>query len=297
MPIPRIANTSYPIENSRCEWIESGQEILEEERGRDTQNYQGPVFIGSTEANLDTMLSHLQRVDAQGPLHIGVSGWHNYDIAAKMNTDILIVDINPKMIQFHEITIDLLKNCEKPASFEAKAIEKLIPFLQEVDGYVTTYNESGIAQREKYDRKSVGSIHDVLIKYFKSERSRSHSWLSQDSSYAYMRSLALNGKIHCITGDLSNSNDVIRVLDKIRQLSRTVTSLYISNVAEWMISKKQKEDLRINVLELFQLNISIDSQTQVSPIIIDSVRQVQWIGPDILSQRIHTKPKEWIPEG
>jgi len=85
-------------------------------------------FVNSNEGGIKASAEVLKKVRFAGKgVHLGVSGWHNYDISVITKPEfIIIMDESLDVKEFHEHTINLLKKATNREEFIAQIAKKLL---------------------------------------------------------------------------------------------------------------------------------------------------------------------------
>lgn len=193
-----------------------------------------PEFVYSTANEFCTrkvrkVLHEVQGVPRGARCAVGVSCWHNFDIAFSRKSDLVVLmDNNTAVKNFNNLTLQALKCCSSRQEFA----QFMLKSMQEV-----SYNQ-------KYDKLKVASFDHSgpLAEQLKIELVREGSWLSADESYGFIRKLVLNDKVPVFRVNLTairvESDDFNPVFGKIRGLVESaglkIDTLYISNIIDYL---------------------------------------------------------------
>lgn len=228
----------------------------------------GFCYIGTNEL----ITPELKQSVSDKTCHIGVSGWHNFDIAWRTRSNrVILIDLNINQTKFMKWTLEYIISNDDRFKF----IKNMINFI-----YDTRVNQSQeireISRNNNYKNKrqlinlklenhlnfhpNVSSDpsykllnhnniskEDVEITEIKNEIIRHGSWLSNDDSYNYIRKLACDDMITIIH---KNIIDIDPILQLLNNNSHHVGTFYISNVADYLsINDKHRLISIVNKLQ------------------------------------------------
>lgn len=208
------------------------------------------VFITTNESKVKNSKKILERWQIEGAEegHIGVAGWHNYDIAVLTKSSfIIITDISERTIQFHRWTIKNLKEAESKEDFikkmsaeiaseiEASGLDDLPTrryniMTRDPEGKIMISGEECLTYRDA----------DFWEKKFSHLDAWSGFWTSTVEGFKHIKRLAEEGKIIPLKLNLSDSAKVGLICDELKKNSLTVGTLYLSNVFSWLGEKKKE---------------------------------------------------------
>jgi hypothetical protein len=229
------------------------------------------VYVVTNEDRLDKTQEFLKKQPKiNNSCHIGVSGWHNFDIIAQRNSQLaLIFDFNPKNKSFLLDTLQILK-CSTTREDFRKNMTAWLRATQTPDTF-----DGGRFRREP-------------SKQIQFEFSRNGSWLSDDIAFNHIRQLALRNKIVVITEDIRNSDVFEKISTILKTHNMQIDTLYISNINNYMESEKDKADFSSTVNALMQKETILINCPRV---LIDD----PYVAPDVcyaqisLEQRVMSK--------
>ncbi len=142
-------------------------------------------------------------------LHIGVSGFFNYDlIAARKPSHALLVDCNPCTAEIHTVLEKAISTTSDPKSC-------LSLFLQMIDRYPVPamyYAQAGSSKKE-------------LLQ----ELSRPASWLASQETFSTIQRFYREKRIEIWIGNLLDPKTISFLQNKIKKQQFTLDTLYLSN--------------------------------------------------------------------
>lgn len=229
-------------------------------------NYQ-LCYIGTNEI----ISANLRKSEHNKKCHIGVSGWHNFDIIAQTYPNhAIIFDYNINQVKFmkwsiyyvnENVTRDkfldhILSHIKSTVENQEREVQRKIS--QQPNGCIEqlTYQFSSndirfypnlsldpsysLYHQNFFNQKNI-PLFEAEIRF---EMIRINSWLSNDQSYNYVRQMIKNDKIAILCLDARNLEPISRLLNENFFL---VDTFYISNVADYMKTEKDKNKLIENV--------------------------------------------------
>lgn len=182
------------------------------------------VYITTNESHLEETWEVFRQHPPQGEqsrIHIGCATWFNLDvISARRSQYGLILDFNPKNLQFIRKTIDLVRLSETRQAFTLAMRE----YLSSLRG----------AERDTFfhaDQR--GSPIDRI----EQELTRMRSWLSSDESYLYIKNeIVGRDRLVAITEDIRNVDTFSHIREILNQNQIAIDTLYLSNTCNFMNS-------------------------------------------------------------
>ncbi|USQ14680.1 hypothetical protein J2N86_05085 [Legionella lytica] len=207
------------------------------------------VYINTNEHYVKPVFDQIglfpQVIDA---MHIGFSGWHNFDIMVQRKSSRgIICDINPENALFMHYTLKYLIRCANKDEF----IQKMTQFVKknQYEGSRTNFEKSSYHSivKPKSIKFSLNISeeypdHYAVIEEIALEQQRETSWLFTDERYDYIRALALTDKIAVITQSICEHETFARIRRLLTENSIPIDTVYVSNIGEWMCTKEQKTD-------------------------------------------------------
>lgn|GEM_PF-5428081 len=170
------------------------------------------VYVLSNEENSEAVQETLSKKKLENPendAHVGVSGWQNYDLCiAGRSKFLLLVDINGCECLIHELT------------------GKAILAAKDVDDFVSKILEAFKKEtRFKIRPEDIDNIQNKKI-----------FWLQTPGGFDKIKKLYNEGKVkikHFNIADPESANRIVNCLQN--NGIQTIHTLYISNVADWLI--------------------------------------------------------------
>jgi hypothetical protein len=171
------------------------------------------IYLLSNESGQEDALDLLERLDAKaGNVHVGVSGWQNYDVIVARNSDAaVIVDINQATCELHRLTARAIQTADHVDDFVRRFFE-----LLKKEQFPEFSKKDEIFQKRVY-------------------------WLRHPGGYAKIRQMYLDHKIHILPSNIATSECFFN-FRRIVDLSQ-IETLYISNVAEWLTKGAHDNEL------------------------------------------------------
>ncbi|MDR3503198.1 MAG: hypothetical protein P4L79_11530 [Legionella sp.] len=230
---------------------------------------QAGVYINTNEHRVKPIfdqVSSFPRIPES--IHIGFSGWHNFDIMSQRESSRgIICDINPENALFMHYTLKYLIGCSTRDEF----IEKMTQFVKKnkYDGSRTNFEKNpdlhfvkpksikfSLNISEEYPE------HFAVTEEIALEQQRETSWLFTDERYHYIRNLALTDKIVVITESICAHEAFLRIRRLLTDNAIQIDSVYVSNIGEWMWTQEQQANFleTISVLLTDNETILIDAK-------------------------------------
>ncbi|OCH97542.1 hypothetical protein A8135_14210 [Legionella jamestowniensis] len=182
------------------------------------------------------------------PVHVGFSGWHNFDIMAKrLSSRAFICDVNPENTLFLSTALKYIRLYEDKSMFIVKMTEFVRKYKYEgsrtnVDreSYLGTIGPKSIKFSFNVSDEYPYSDHTSILEEIALEEKRETSWLYTKERYAHIRKLALQDKIAIITEDICNNSVFFTIRSILITNFFQVDTLYVSNIGEWMFAEEQR---------------------------------------------------------
>lgn len=165
-------------------------------------------------------------------LHIGFSIWFNLDIIVTTRPDYaLIFDIDPSVYLFVYPTIKkAITNSNSRMEFKEQLLSDLF------------------ANEFMYPWK------EVCCEKFNSLMTASYGFLANDGNFFYLKEIIANNQVFFGKCDLANVDDMNRVREFTNTNQLALTSLYLSNIFEWLFQQSPSSvpDAKQSVQKLLQ---------------------------------------------
>ncbi len=205
------------------------------------------LFVNSNERGMASIEESLRNNSfTKKGCHVGVSAWHNYDIAATTHPEKLIIaDFAQVTHDFHATSIQLLKKCRTREEFISQMASRL---LQSSNGPITEKNfkdhfqfiiwenDQPVKLEDRHPQISAGNLYNIILDALKMEMSRSGSWLSSVSRFQYIQSLAKQDNIVTHHVHLTDQTSFQSFSTKLNQICSRVNTIYLSNAQDWIHS-------------------------------------------------------------
>lgn len=206
------------------------------------------VYIATNESNTSSIAQQLLSCAPQEPsCHIGFSGWHNFDIMSLRKSQYgIICDFNESSSLFLNAT---LKKLKKSATRQIFA-EKINQFIERKSTDYWSY----YVPKDKI-LFSFNITYDPLLKPKEEvlkELEREGSWLSQDESYTYVKSLAEKDAVSVLTLDIRNTKNFEIMALAIKKSAAQVDTLYLSNINSYMETIEDRAAFRKTAFTLIE---------------------------------------------
>lgn len=206
----------------------------------------------------------------EGGIHIGFSGWHNFDIMAqRFSSRGLICDINPENTLFLATALKYIRMYEDKDAF----IERMTLFIKKYhyDGVRDASRSSILGKIQPKSIKFSLNVSDEApyLEHFSVfeevmlEKVRETSWLYTQERYNHIRKLALADKIAVITESICADHVFKSIRNLLIDNFMCIDTVYISNIGEWMNGVDQRENFLQTVRALLMSN---------NTILIDAIR-------------------------
>ncbi|MGA8165631.1 MAG: hypothetical protein WB791_11555 [Waddliaceae bacterium] len=168
-----------------------------------------PSYISTNEEGLDKVREILGNIPKHpNGVHLGVSGWHNYDIMALRKSKCgILVDLNKSQSAFNLFTLNEIFN----------KIEKTPQWMQVF-------------------QPGVSESRDAFTPYeqLESETLRPGSWLSDDESFEHIKAMAQEGRIFVVTADFQDTPFFEAVRETLEAQNLIIDTLYTSNIHDYI---------------------------------------------------------------
>jgi len=193
---------------------------------------QAAHYYKGNEGNLDVFVPYIAGV---GGAYVGIGPDQNFTLAAKARSELVFVmDYDIVVVRLLRVEVALVKGAATPDDFiglwdDPEDLTQVTSLLQREYG---TGDESTLCAAEyKQYRKA-------LLKHFRSCRKAALAgkkihWLGSDDDYAFVRALAVGGRIVPIEGDLLKGKATTGVANLLSNLEVQVKVAYISNAEEY----------------------------------------------------------------
>jgi hypothetical protein len=196
----------------------------------------GITYLLSNEFSIEK-IQHLLEVTKKSPgaVHIGVSGWQNYDMIVVRDSDqAVLVDINDGLCSLHRLTKDVIETAENVDVFIDKFLKNLYELIRTL--------------KLKINRDDIRKI-----------KSKSLYWL-QEENFKKIQKMYRENKIHIIHQNIA-SPSLLSDLQSIDPfLINKIDTFYISNVHEWLETREletEQKSLDQNLRFLSNINPDI----------------------------------------
>lgn len=221
----------------------------------------GGVYINTNEAGVRQTAAILQNYPrVVGGVHIGFSGWHNFDIMAnRKSARGVICDFNPENALFLHQILDLVRECVTKEEFVKKATKYVrkhvnaVIFQDTSDLSLCVQFILNVSNEPEY-KNLVRTEEEVAV-----ELKRETSWLYNDERYAHIRQLALQDKIALITEDICESATFARLGQTLQDNSQQVDTVYLSNISMYVDDKADEFVKTIEYLTKDKTTLVIDA--------------------------------------
>jgi len=228
--------------------------ILKYFNGLKKANILDACYIGTNE--IITIIPKLNK-SYDEKIHIGLSGWHNFDIMCVNNPNRgIILDINSNQVNFMKYTLENISKSNNRQTFVDNIIDQLnklyfikykklleiinhelhekelwnhINFHLNITDDVTYDKYNKILNSYNYDKEEFVEIRHELT--------RKGSWLSTDNNYNYINKLVLNNKIIVIQENIENYKHFQYLSQMLINNNIDVETLYVSNVHGYINNK------------------------------------------------------------
>lgn len=233
----------------------------------DKQNmfFSAPPYLFTNEEGtaktIDT-LSHLPKRKGKR-LHIGVSGFFNYDIvAARKSHGVVLWDINTEVQKLHELVKNALLISPTPQTFIVNwtQITKSL-----VDADFFSRNRKNVSQ----------TLYE--------EASQTTSWLAKEDTYQYIRSLYQKNCVHICFGNWLDKPLIVRTARWVQKNSWVLDTVYLSNCGDqnW---KRMSNSLLGSARLSFPEQLSL--KTRIVPLLQTGTYVIEASAQEDLNQRI-----------
>lgn len=167
-------------------------------------------------------------------VHLGFSGWFNYDIVVARNSSAMILnDINNPITEVHQITKRIILTTNNRFDF-------IRSFIQELQRNSARYFYPGSTEQ------------DIL-----NELNRPGSWLSTDWGFQKIQSLFRQNRVVLFRNDIKDQRNCQAIHQWIDHNSLCLDTCYISNIPDWL-QEHEKQVMRNN-LRIMQPQLMIDA--------------------------------------
>lgn len=186
-------------------------------------------------------------------LHMGVSGFFNYDIAAARRSDgIILWDINCRVQKLHKLVQSTLSISSTRKEFISKLIQTAEAF----------------PYKTFFQGRSTNSLQNIREESFKKP-----CWLAQESTYQHIRSLYQKDCVQISLGNWLDNQMVARIARWLRKNSLILDTVYLSNCGDlnWiLIAHSFLETSRLTLHSHFSLKDRITPLVQTGSYVIEA---------------------------
>lgn len=201
------------------------------------------VFATSNESGQKIIHDLLTKMEkTPNGVHLGVSGLQNWDHIAQMRSSFaILVDHNPKVVEFNRNLLEILAKAESPQDFMAKAFEKMKGDLAKDPNHYADNIPNRQLAGEKW-KKFFGSEPyvfnlcmtklQVLQVGLKRILFLKNGPLSE-KNFSFMQKMAREGKIMPLHADLCDKQTMQAIADAVHEQGFDFSSLYLSNVYDY----------------------------------------------------------------
>jgi hypothetical protein len=200
------------------------------------------IYITTNETNLaetyQILYDHPIPATAK-TLHIGCATWHNLDImCARKSTYGLIVDFNPKNVEFIHKTIELVKVSESRETFKTAML-----------GYLNSLKGSEKNIYFHWDQRGLPT--DRL----EQELLREGSWLNSDENYRFIKEEIISkDRLVPITEDITNFKQFASLRSFADQHEIAIDTVYLSNICNFMSRPSDKNSFAKSIRSVLNEN-------------------------------------------
>jgi len=191
----------------------------------------GVVFGIYGLTNESRTLTTLNRLKVNQGVHVGFSGWFNFDVMAKKQSDYAVLcDFNVNVQHFLRASLHYLRKSKTRHEFACNMRAYLLDQDEKLD-FVDP-----IIHVDRVQSKYIKMADAVNLELVKRD-----SWLGSDTAYAHVKNMAEKGRIAVITANVQDSElfaAIRRVFDEQRQ---KITSLYVSNILPYCKGPHERE--------------------------------------------------------
>lgn len=195
-------------------------------------NDPGKAYVTSNEfcaRKVRQVLLKNQLTSKEKRCHIGVASWENFNTAwIRGSKFVVLLDVDKSTIEFNKLTIQALKVAETRKQFAQCMIEAC----------------GNVRENMKYDQLNLSPFEEsnAISEHLAVEFRNRGSFLYKDISYAFIRRLALKGRIAVVRGNLYNlrwdgkdgAHDMfVKIYGIVSSVDLTVDTLNISNVQDY----------------------------------------------------------------
>lgn len=184
-----------------------------------------PGYIFCNETDQEMTLSKLNAcpIDEKATrLHIGFSLWFNFNIVANRHSDAaIIIDIDPKVLAVLELLKLAVLKSDTPETFCKLFSAELAkyPYLQ---AFPNEYFAELLLQETKLE----------------------HGFLYSQELFSHIKKLFHQNKIFFAEFDARDNNAVDLLVKWIRENDLYLDTLYLSNIAEWLLQSGDQDAMK-----------------------------------------------------
>lgn len=166
-------------------------------------------------------------------IHFGVSGLHNWNLIAQMKSRFaVLVDLNPKVADFHRKMLRILCRAKSPNDFLLQATTQI---------KVDARNGSKCAINSLY-KDRCGQYNPApyrRLKYSEKLRFQLNRMLREDLAFSkenfpFLQKMAKEGRIVPLYADICNTKVMQEIADAVHGEGLVFSSIYVSNIYDYL---------------------------------------------------------------
>jgi|GEM_PF-4644762 len=221
----------------------SQQEVISTEEGFNS------IFFTANELGASHVLNILKTHPfKENHCHIGVSGLFNWSIAVAAKAEMLVmVDINPKMIEFNQLARDVLIRANDGHDF-ASSLAKYC--MQTKNFKYSNYrgrnchaDGTSVDETTHADKKRSKDNDQWFIELFENAFNGPYSVFQEEGSFQYLQKMVREGKIIVLHGNLTDVSTIKKVGDTLKNHQLIFGTVYLSNAYEWINKFNPKNNI------------------------------------------------------
>lgn len=212
----------------------------------------------SNEDRLDLFRSHIENLRGG---YIGVGSTQNFTLAAWAKSEwIWLMDFTRIVVAVNKIHITFLKKSPTIKEFlqlwEWKNRKKAMAILKE-EFKDLKKPQLNFILRTWYKARSYFKRRQAVLRSV-TRKVKYKTWLMDEELYNYLRTLALQGRIRALGGDLNGKTTFFNIGKAAKEMKIPVRVLYFSNAEEYYPFRPYKTSFRNNIK-----NIPLDEKTRI----------------------------------
>lgn len=200
-------------------------------------------FLTTNERSATKVFKNLVGHEGSNRVHIGCSGWQNFDLISNLKSNYaIIVDIAKSTRMIYQVTEQEIKTADNRQDF----LEKV----------ATVFQKMPIAI-------SVGSKHfyrEDIAKELILELNKPNSWLASDEKFEFIKKMFAEKRIVFLGVDFKETPIFSKINQVIRDNGLSLDTLYLSNVIDWL----EQSDRR-SFFDSINAVVNEDTQVIYSP--------------------------------